>query len=1756
MKLKQSVALIICAVMLSGMMPGNVFYVSAEGNPPASESAVLTEEAVQIASEPTAAPMTEPTAVLTAEPTAVPTEEPTPVPTAIPAPEPTEVPTPVPTAIPAPDPTEVPTPEPTAVPTIEPTVEPTPVPSIEPTTVPTQEPTAVPTSEPTAVPTPEPTVVPTAEPTITPTPEHLFSEGYALVKLNNVPVHARAGSGSRVVTMLSGDDSVFVSERRGADEALPDKDWLFIHFNTSEGPAEGFIRAEYLEPCTQAETDALISAIRGSGSSVSFSGHPLMLLDCELIPETTPEPTPEPATEPTPEPLPDSTPEPTPEVSLEPTVEQSPPPIEEPALEPTSEPTQEPAPVESPMPAPEEAEPQGSVSISIDPLFAAPGDTVTLTATVIGYEGASFQWQWSEIPIPVVEEIAETAKSEPEESTSLAKKTTVSGAAADELVWHDEPDAKGLVYQFTATPGNLNRFWRLVITIAGALDESGKESARFSLSAILGFLLFTDAHAEGGAVIVTDGFASLMSALEAGIETDPIPKGLLYSITNGKATITGYTGTATVLNIPFTVESVPVRNIGVDAFYDNSIIQEVFIPSGVTSIGNDAFHNCINLTSVSIPIGMKAIGDYAFMNCSNLTSVSIPEGIYVIKDGTFSGCSKLKSVSIPSSVVSIRENAFSYCSSLVSAILPSGVAFIGVGAFFQCSSLMLGSLPSSLSFISEWAFAYCESLESISIPSGVYGIDLYAFLGCSNLNSVVIQEGANNIEGRVFAYCDNLQSITIPNSVTYIKDSTFENSPVTISGYLGSYAQSYADRLDIPFEALSVEHMITSINFIDSPYTCSVREGVVLSPEILPDYASYKRLRWSSSDTSVARVDSNGKVVIWNPGYATITATAQDGSGESASCVVKAIKIELDTTSVKLNKGASKRLTATILPETPNGTTLNWSSSIDAVATVDSDGLVTAVSDGTATITAMVNEGSGISASCAVTVWDEVTGIILDSSSITLETGMSHQLTAVVLPANASDKSIAWSYSKPLIAFVGFTGFVNAFSPGTTTVTATAKDGSGISASCNITVIQKVNNIQLEPTTATVDTGSTVQITAVIYPNNASDKNVDWTSSNPSIATVDANGLVNTIIPGTVIIKAVAHDGSGVSTECEITVQKRTYDMSKVIWDYTAPFTYNDAIRTIHLINLPEGIEPIYSGNSATNPGTYTASAAFTYDTPNYNTPVIAPLTWKIDKLPGTISSISDISKVYDGSPVSDPAFTVLGDGAVSVAYYAGISTGGDLSAEPLASAPVNAGSYTVEITAAEGTNYLPAVASRAFTISKAAYDMSDAKWNYTGAFTYDGAVKTVLVTGLPAGVTIASYSGNTATNTGTYTASATFDYDMQNYEVPTIAPLTWTISKAAYDMSGAKWDYTSALPYDGTVKTVLVTGLPAGVTVASYSGNTATNTGTYTASATLNYDTQNYEVPTIASLTWTISKATYDMSAAKWDYTSAFSYNGTEKAVQVIGLPDGVSVASYSDSSKVNAGVYTASAILSYDKENYIKPEIADLTWEIQKAPGSVSGISDISKEYDGSPASDPSFTKSGDGAVSVSYYAGTSAGGDLSAEPLSGAPVNAGSYTVMVSIAEGTNHLPATASRAFTISKAAYDMSGAKWNYPDAFTYDGTEKTVQVIGLPNGVSVTSYTENKATNPGTYTASAAFTYDAQNYYAPVIAPLTWEIIDPIIRGDANGDGAVDIMDLVAIIDYIVGSSQVDSAVNADANGDGAIDIMDLVWIIDCIVGA
>ena len=259
------------------------------------------------------------------------------------------------------------------------------------------------------------------------------------------------------------------------------------------------------------------------------------------------------------------------------------------------------------------------------------------------------------------------------------------------------------------------------------------------------------------------------------------------------------------------------------------------------------------------------------------------------------------------------------------------------------------------------------------------------------------------------------------------------------------------------------------------------------------------------------------------------------GEGNKQAPQVAVTSISLNQTTLTLIEGESSTLSATVSPSDATDKTVTWASSNVHVATV-TGGKVTALSEGTSTITASC---SGKSATCAVTVQKKVipvTSVSLSKSSLSLVEGESSTLTATVSPSDATDQTVTWTSSNTAVAKVDG-GKVTAVKEGTATITASC---GGKSATCTVTVKMKVipvSSVALNKSAPFLLVGESSTLTAEVYPANATDKTVTWSSSNPSVATVNG-GKVTAVKAGTATITAKSGEKSAT---CAVTVSK---DMS------------------------------------------------------------------------------------------------------------------------------------------------------------------------------------------------------------------------------------------------------------------------------------------------------------------------------------------------------------------------------------------------------------------------------------------------------------------------------------------------------------------------------------------------------------------------------------------------------------------------------------
>lgn len=361
------------------------------------------------------------------------------------------------------------------------------------------------------------------------------------------------------------------------------------------------------------------------------------------------------------------------------------------------------------------------------------------------------------------------------------------------------------------------------------------------------------------------------------------------------------------------------------------------------------------------------------------------------------------------------------------------------------------------------------------------------------------------------------------------------------------YDKNEASTIDetIEFDNIIVnqdyDYPVTNLTINNTEMSLDVGEEFTFIADYEPFYATNPNLVWSSSNQAVATVDQNGKVTAHLGGIAIITVSTADGELSQGSLLtviqpVTGISINKETATLGINKTLT--LTATVQPINATNKNCIWSSSDETIATVN-NGIVTAHSLGEVIISVITEEGM-YEAECIITVVKSVESISLNHNEATLwinggSDKISHiDLIADFIPADATIKTIMWLSDDEEVATVDANGKVTAVGGGTAIITAISLDG-GKQAFCNVTVLGGVSGIVLNKKSITLEKGKSEILAAVISPETATNKNMSWTSSDQSVATVDANGKVTAVSQGVAIITVTTQEGNKKDT-CVITV--------------------------------------------------------------------------------------------------------------------------------------------------------------------------------------------------------------------------------------------------------------------------------------------------------------------------------------------------------------------------------------------------------------------------------------------------------------------------------------------------------------------------------------------------------------------------------------------------------------------------------------------
>ena len=448
-------------------------------------------------------------------------------------------------------------------------------------------------------------------------------------------------------------------------------------------------------------------------------------------------------------------------------------------------------------------------------------------------------------------------------------------------------------------------------------------------------------------------------------------------------------------------------------------IIKVAIEAGVTSVGEYAFGGYAAVESVELADTVTVLGKYAFQANTKLSDISL-SGVSKIGDYTFDGCTGLARVELDSAQ-EIGRNAFYGCSGLTSVSLGSEtirVVSMGIRAFENCSNLKTVT------------FANVENVSDYSFKgTAVVEVDLTgvktiggAFDGVSTLEKVTLSAGLTKIGGAAFS-STGITEIVIPGTVTDMGNGAFSKC--------------------VSMKKAAFEDGIVTIPYLTFQNNTVLAE--VTLPTSLQSVGQYAFDGCSALNT----VNYAGTIEQWQQ----IEIAANNEPLLKAKGIVDVTGISLSESELELTAGGqTATLTATITPEDATDKTVTWSSSSDAVATVV-DGIVTPVSEGTATISAKAGNAT---AECVVTVKPgsvAVTGIALDKETLELTVGgASAPLTVKIDPENATNKTVVWKSDTPTVATVE-NGVVTPVAMGTAVITATTEDG-GFSASCTVKVEQ------------------------------------------------------------------------------------------------------------------------------------------------------------------------------------------------------------------------------------------------------------------------------------------------------------------------------------------------------------------------------------------------------------------------------------------------------------------------------------------------------------------------------------------------------------------------------------------------------------------------------------------------------------------------------------------------------------------------------
>ena len=583
---------------------------------------------------------------------------------------------------------------------------------------------------------------------------------------------------------------------------------------------------------------------------------------------------------------------------------------------------------------------------------------------------------------------------------------------------------------------------------------------------------------------------------------------------------------------------------------------------------NGMFEYCSGLTTApGLPATTLETGCYRemFRGCESLTTAPELPATILASDcysGMFSGCKSLTTApGLPATTLAefCYDSMFENTGLAIAPELPATmlVSDCYSGMFSGCKGLTTApGLPATTLEMGCYRemFRGCEGLTTApELPATMLASDCYSgmFSGCKGLTTAPELPASTLAD---WCYCDMFEDC---NNLNYIKmlakDISARNALkdwVNCVASTGIFVKDFDATWDVGGDngvvpqGWTVETVftrdqihVTSVSLNKSSLPLSVGDCEKLIATVTPADADIRDIIWSSSDASVASIDQDGNVQALKNGFASIEVRTVDGN-MSAICQITVgvpiIGVSLNKTSLSFTSiGATEKLEPVFNPTNASDKSVTWSSLNAEIATVDADGLVTAIAGGSTRVIVTTEDG-GKTAQCEVHV-NVPTSIVLSGSSITVKRGSSVQLTASVSPSSVSDYPVTWSSSNPSYVAVDQNGNVTGMQKDkTATITATA---GSVSASCFVRVeAPDLVSFSFSPSSLSLYPGDRATVTAIPNPSDATINSSYWHIDYEKPAVVSGNDLMGDVLalePGNTQIQVTLN---GITHYCTVTV--------------------------------------------------------------------------------------------------------------------------------------------------------------------------------------------------------------------------------------------------------------------------------------------------------------------------------------------------------------------------------------------------------------------------------------------------------------------------------------------------------------------------------------------------------------------------------------------------------------------------------------------